>query len=52
MRMPPSLRLIHDCRHILALVAVRGAHYSGTDGPAVALAVQVIQDHMLRPRQR
>ena len=42
LRVPPPARLVHDGRHVLALVAVRGADDGCADGAAVALEVQVI----------
>lgn len=49
---PPPLGFVHDCGHVLGLVAVRGADHGRIDGAAVALAVEVVQDDVLRPRQR
>ncbi len=49
---PPPFGLVHDRGHVLALVAVRRANHGRVDGSAVALAVEVVQDHVLRPRQR
>jgi hypothetical protein len=49
---PPPLGFVHDCGHVLRLVAVRGADHGRIDGAAVALAVEVVQDDVLRPRQR
>lgn len=48
----PLLGLVQDRGHVLGLVPMGGAHHIGVDALAVLLAVEVVQNDVLRPRQR